>query len=177
MVASAGALALSCLSVFALTTLDAGTAARSTSAHRALPPIALSAPASLEAAIGTEPTPVAEPPARDDTAPPSSRGGRDNPPVVDRVPQPAPAPAPAPAAPAPSATPAPTPEPTPTPTGEPTPSPEPTTPNPAPPAEAPEQPTSGVGGGSAVTAPGTGVLTPGSGFLAPDDASEASQTD
>ncbi len=170
MVASAGALVLSCLSAFALTTVDAETSSRSAGAHRTLPPIALSAPASLEAAIGTEPTPVEQPPARDQPAPPSFRSGRELPPAIERVPQPAPAPAPAPA-PEPSASPGPSPDPTPSPTDEPTPSPTPTTPpTPAPPAETPEQPTSSNGGGSAVTAPAAGVL-------APDESSARDQDD
>lgn len=161
MVASAGALALSCLSAFALTTVDTETSTRSAGAHRALPPIALSAPASLEAAIGTEPAPAEQPPARDQPAPPSSRSGREIPPAIERIPQPAPAPAPAEPAPAPSASPAPSPDPTPSPTDEPAPSPSPTTtPSPAPPAETPEQPTSSNGEGSAVTAPGMGVIAP-----------------
>ncbi|MDR6198291.1 outer membrane biosynthesis protein TonB [Microbacterium sp. SORGH_AS428] len=155
MVASAGALVLSCLSAFALTGADAESSPRAASTDRALPPIALSAPASLEAAIGTEPTPIAEPPAGDDTLPPPSRRERVTPPSVGRVPQPAPAPAPVPA---PPVSPAPTPEPTPSPTTEPTPSPEPTTtPTPDPPVEAPEQPTSGE--------------------RAPDESSEALQND
>ncbi|MDY0829188.1 hypothetical protein SK224_08625 [Microbacterium sp. BG28] len=153
MVASAGALVLSCLSAFALTGADAETSPRAASTDRALPPIALSAPASLEAAIGTEPTPIYEPPAQDDTTPALPRRERGTPPTVGRVPQPAPAPAPAP-----PVAPAPTPEPTPSPTIEPTPSPEPTTtPTPGPPAEGPEQPASGV--------------------LAPDESSEAFRDD
>lgn len=140
MVASAGALVLSCLSAFALTGVDAETSPRAASSDRALPPIALNAPASLEAAIGTEPTPIAEPPAPDDSVPPSSRRDRSTPPKVGRVPAPAPAPAPAP-----PATPAPTPQPTPSPTDDPTPSPEPTTtPTPDPSDDAPEEPASGV---------------------------------
>lgn len=157
MVASAGALVLSCLSAFALTTADAETAARSASARTALPFVALSSPATLDAAIGSEPAPIAEPPSDERAAP---RSERRIPPATGRVPQPAPAPAPAPSTPDTPA-PGPTPEPTPSPTGEPSPSPEPsTTPTPTPPAETPEEPTSGNGASSTVTAPVLGFLVP-----------------
>ena len=58
MVASAGALVLSCLSAFALTTVDAETSSRSAGAHRTLPPIALSAPASPCTRVTGAMTPV-----------------------------------------------------------------------------------------------------------------------